>query len=553
MRQSWHGLVAFSKVFIPILLCFFSTLASNETSSRLPDATIQIPMRDGFELPASVYFPDSKPGKYPCILIRQPLGRDTICPYWIDLVQEGYVVVVQSTRSCLDATGKSLPYLTDGWKGGNGLQDGYDTVQWLAKSNYSNGKIATIGESATGITQLLLAPTTPPNLVCQYIEMAAPCLYSYVIFPGGQLRKEQVEGWLGVHKRDPLVAKCIQEKKDDQAFWNQFNVIDNTASIQVPQVHVGGWYDIFLQGTIDAFCAVSNNSKDICRKQHKLIIGPWGHRWRHIPKLGEFELPVEEPPSPISFKRWFDFYLKGIKNDLDKVPRVQYYVMGPFDGSPSSGNCWKCADKWPLDTIKMTPLYLACENKLLLKQSLPKESIIDLLFDPENPVPTIGGRNLFIPDGPRDLRSIEGRKDVLLFTSELLEKDFEVTGRVTAKLHIQDATQERDVCLRIADVYPDGKSILILEGTHHLMPQKANTCEEVTVDLWSTSMVFAKGHKIRLIVSGSNFPAYEKSLEVAKGEIANSEVATTDAPNLCFRLLLDDKHPSCVMLPVVSN
>lgn len=504
-------------------------------------------MRDGVTLPANVYLPhETSSKKFPCVLVRHPLGKDSLDPHWLTLVQGGYSLVIQSTRSCCDETGKAIPYLTDGWSDDRMPADGYDTVQWLASADFCEGSVSTIGVSATGITEFLLAPASPPNLRCQFIEMAAPSMYQYAIYPGGQFRKEQVEGWLRVHKRHPSVTEWLKGKSSYDAFWGRFNAIEYADQIRVPQLHVGGWYDIFLQGTIDAFFAAQQHSQPEARQKHKLIIGPWGHRWRSSGKLGDFTLTAKQttPPVPITHKLWLDYHARGVQNEVAQAPVVQYYVMGPFDGSPSKGNCWKTADSWPPPGADYNRYFLSSHGKLSTKEHDGKP--ISVEFDPKDPVPTVGGRNLFMPDGPRDLRSLTERKDVVLFSTDVLDEDVEVTGRLWANLYIADIEQCRDVCLRVVDVWPSGEEFLIAEGIAHVIPRKpyeTNVKDPrlVIVDLWSTSMVFAKGHKIGLLLSASNFPAYDVSFT------AEEEKGTA------FIVHSSKKFPSTLALPIMKS
>lgn len=540
---------------IIIAFALFLNYASLLVAESAPHIEVMIPMRDGTLLPTSFYFPevvDAKADiklntKYPCVLVRQPLGRQYTDPKWLELLKDGYIVAVQSTRSSCDPTGKTLPYLTDGW---GELSDGYDTVEWLGNCEWTNGKIATIGSSATGITQLLLAPAQPPHLVCQHIEVAAPSLYQYAVWPGGQFRKEQVEGWLKVHRSDPSVAKWLHGQKSYDGFWSQFNSIAVAEKVQVPQAHIGGWYDIFLQGTLDAFQSAYEGANDSLKAQHKLVIGPWSHRWKQLETLGDFAAIKDgaEAPKPITCQAWLNHHMKGISGDLQDVPAIQYYVMGPFDGTPSEGNRWRSAHRWPPASI-YAQMYLT-KDKALCKTEPEKataleKGVLDVAFNPEDPVPTIGGRNLFMASGPKDLRAIEGRSDVISFTTDALTEDTEITGKLAACLYASNVLQERDICCRLSDVYPDGKSILIAEGVAHIAPQADKDAgpQPILVDLWSTSMVFAKGHKIRLIVSGSNFPAFETSL--APNPDAKS--------NVCFSLHSGGAHASYLALPVINT
>jgi len=502
-----------------------------------------MPMRDGAKLPTSIFFPENHAEgkeKYPCILVRHPLGKQYLRDEWLELLKAGYMLAVQTTRSSCDETGTALPYVTDGW---GELQDGYDTVEWLSSSEWTNGKVATIGTSATGITELLMAPSAPPHLQCQYIEVATPSLFHYALRLGGQFRKEQVEGWLQAHKRAPqLIAWIASQKTPESPFWNCLNTIPQASKIKSPQLHVGGWYDIFLQGTIDSFVAAQENSSSECKNQHKLIIGPWAHRWKEREGFGEFPTVEKGRQAPYSIQSidWLDYHMKGVKNVVDKAPPIQYYVMGPLDGSPSSGNTWKEAHRWP-PRATATDLYLHNTGAMSEQVSSLKNETLALSFNPESPVPTVGGRNLFIPDGPKNLFEIEKRPDVVTFTTNTLHKDTEVTGRLHARFFVSHVEKERDLCCRLTDVYPDGKSVLIAEGGAQISPCGAK--QEVNVDLWSTSMVFAKGHKIRLVISGSNFPAYEQHLE--KNDSADSQA--------CFTIHCGGETPSYITLPIVSE
>jgi uncharacterized protein len=409
-----------------------------------------------------------------------------------------------------------LPYMSDGW----GLhQDGYDTVEWLAKSAFTNGKVGTVGFSATGITQVLMAPSAPPSLKCQYIGVAAGSLFHHGIFVGGQVLKNQVEGWLGLYAKDPGVHSFVFSQPFYNEFWESLDSLSVADRVQVPAVHYGGWFDTFIQGTLDAFVARQESGGAGARGKQKLLIGPWTHHWPATVRLGDFEVPKggEAPPVDLSVNRWLDYYLKGIENGIDKTSEVIYYVMGPFDGSPSSGNCWRQAEKWPVPAID-TPFYLTADHKLSEKTPADQTEF-PFTYDPHNPVPTIGGRNLFLEAGPKDVRKIEGRNDVLVFTTDPLTEDLEVTGRVTASLFFSSDQKDTDVVVRLTDVYPDGRSILIADsiyrtGVADLHRSNAKGPYKVDLDLWSTSIVFAKGHSIRISVTSSNFPRFEKNPNV---------------------------------------
>lgn len=507
-----------------------------------PDQTIKVPMSDGVELVTDIYLPHPEAKNLPCILLRGPAGRHTqSATMFASLAKEGYVVAIQDTRAAHDQEGKMLPFYSDGW---GKQQDGYEAVEWLAKSPLTNGKIGTLGLSNMGITQILMAPTAPPSLKCQYIGVAAASLYHHAIFPGGQLLKNQVEGWLKLVGKDATVLKFVVDQPDYNDFWDGLNAMKVARQVNAPAVHQGGWYDTFIQGTIDAFTSRQNEGGPQAKGKQKLLIGPWTHRGSTFTQLGDFEIPKEgiNPPLDLGPKRWFDHHLKGIPNRVDKDPAVVYYVMGPFDGSPSSGNRWRTADHWPVPHADI-PFYLTSEHSLSDKTA-EKETVVTYKHNIHDPVPTIGGRNLFLESGPKDQRSIEERKDVVVFTTAPLEEDLEVTGQILAKLVFSSDEEDTDVAVRLTDVYPDGRSILIADALARAGKVKQTgdlSTKEIDVDLWSTSLVFAKGHKIRISITGSNFPRFEKN-----GSNNGKEWIT-------HRLHLGGKNPSRLILPVVRK
>lgn len=525
--------------FLCICLCSFIPQAN----AIEPSATVHIPMRDGTELTADLYYPSGSiiTNEYPCLLLRLPGGRKA--QPWVSLAElanEGYVVAIQDTRSALDKEGKTIPYFSDGW---GSQQDGIDTINWLGNSSFTNGKIGSLGYSAAGITQVLLAPSAPSALKCQYIGQAPSSLYHHAIYPGGKLQKNLAETWFGYYAPHPSVINFVKDQNSYNDFWKKVDALPHAYKVETPAVHYGGWFDPFVQGTIDEFVARQQSGGSGAKDTQKLLIGPWNHYWPQDLSLGDYLVPEngKQAPIDISSKRWFEYYLKGVKNGIEAIKPVTYFVMGPFDGSPSSGNVWRHADTWPIPAAE-TPLYLTADSKLINKPAA-KEGNFAYSYDPENPVPTIGGRNLFLATGPKDERPNEERQDVLVFTSLPLEEDVEVTGRILAKVFFASAVSGIDVVVKLTDVYPDGKSLLIAEGmtTIDLSDQQKKNPQEAVVDLWSTSFVFAKGHSIRLAIAGSNYPRYEK----------NTHKVLADS-NDC-RILVGEKTPSCVVLPIVRK
>lgn len=509
-----------------------------------PSVQIEIPMRDKETLEADLYLPIPDAKNLPCILIRSPAGRQN--PYalmYLSLLKEGYAVVIQETRSIKDTEGKTLPFISDGW---GEQQDGYDTVEWLAKAPFTNGEIGTVGASAMGITQLLMAPTCPKSLKAQYVAFACSDFYHQGLYHGGELMKHQIEGWLGLYAKHPEAYSTIYTQPYYNQFWTQFNMIPLAGKCNKPMMHVGGWYDTFLKGTLDAFTHLQENGGEGSRGTQKLVVGPWCHLWPHIKNFGEYEYPKEalKPPFDFSPERWFAHYLKNETNGIENLPTVLYYVMGTVDGSPSSGNRWETADQWPIPHV-VKPLYLS--GKQLTDFPAAGSETRSYIYDPENPIPTLGGRNLFLPSGPIDQRPIENREDLLVFTTEPLESDLEVTGELEAIFYVESDKEDTAFSARLSDVYPDGRSLIIADGISRLSFSKNGEKgpHEVKVNLWPTSQVFAKGHKIRLIVSSSNYPRYEKHLNHAKRP--HEATHSFKAENKIFT---GSVYPSRLLLPL---
>lgn len=542
-----------SLLFLTLFLTSIDIQAENEiTENLIPSKRVDIPMRDGMILPADIYLPSSDSKNLPTILIRSPRGRQTTAVEYSYMSLWGYALVIQDTRNVVDSQGAVVPYESDGW---GPLQDGYDTIEWVAKQDFSDGKIGTVGRSALGITQLLLAPTAPSALKCQYISVAAPSLFHYAIFSGGELLKNQVEGWMGFHSTNNKLLPFVAHQNAYNDFWKQFDATPHASQVRVPAIHYGGWYDIFSQGTIDSFLLLNEKGGEGARGTQKLVMGPWHHFSDKDYSLGDFSIPLpgRTVPVDISPKRWLDHYLKGEKNGADKIPPVIYYVMGPFDGTPSGGNVWRTAQTWPIPATD-TPFYLSKDKTLTIEKPTYQKNFT-FTYDPKNPSPTIGGRNLFLPSGPKDQRPLEKRSDIVVFTSEPLEKDTEVTGRIKGKIFFSTDAEDTDLVVRLCDVYPDGKSILIADGIkrlgsdHKRDPEwTPKNVQEVEVDLWSTSIVFAKDHRIRISISSSNYPRFEKHLNRLDPKI--SEANSVPAHNTVH---VGEKYPSHIILPVVSN
>lgn len=498
--------------------------------------TVMISMRDGVKLATDVSLPYNS-GKFSTILTRTPYGRKEQGKGLERFVLAGYASVVQDVRGRFDSEGKALAFLDD-------AQDGYETVEWIARQEWSDGKVCTTGGSAMGMTQNMLAPTQPPHLVCQFVLVAPASLYHHAAYVGGVLRKEQVENWLTQHHFPPENFELYQSHPYYDDFWEKTNPVAKASQVNVPITYVGGWFDTFLQGTIDMFMKVQHEGGSGARGKAKLIVGPWTHGGLGERKQGELLFPESavRPPAGDPL-RWFDYWLKGGSLDSNPELPVIYYVVGDVDNPRAPGNEWRRAKDWPPPSIP-TPFYFRSDGSLsLVKPS--QESPRSYTYDPESPVPTIGGRNLTIPKGPFDQREIENRPDVLVYSTEPLKESVEVTGRIFAHLYVSTTATDSDFVVRLSDVYPDGRSMLMADGilrgslrNSFEKPEKmeAGKVYELTVDLWSISIIFHKGHRIRVAISPSNYPRWEKNPLPAVHTIYH-----------------DSAHPSSILLPVIEK
>lgn len=476
--------------------------------------TVMVPMRDGVRLATDIYKPQGS-GKFPVILVRTTYNKDGIRFMAADVVRRGYALVVQDTRGRFASEGANLPFETDGWWGVQ--RDGYDTVEWLAAQPWC-GKIGTLGGSALGITQLMLAGTGTTRVAAQVIHVGAGRPYGDMVFSGGCFRKAMVEDWLKATQFDPEALKLWTRTDVYDAGWRERDLSLRYGKVRTPAVHVGGWYDIFAQGTIEAFLGFQNRGGPGARGRQKLIMGPWTHGIFQD-KAGDLTFRNGRTP-PCSYRDhwpWFNFYLKGEQNGVDREPAVTYYTMGDTTDPAAPGNEWRQSATWPPAGLKDTPFYLTADKTLSTTKPLA-ETQLSYTYDPKNPVPTTGGPQLTLPAGAKEQSAVERRPDVLVFSTPPLDKPVEVTGRIWLKLYVSSDCPDTDFVGKLCDVYPDGRSYNVCEGIirarfrrsfakpEFLQPGKVYP---VTVDLWSTSIVFNKGHRIRVQVTSSNAPGWD--------------------------------------------
>jgi len=514
--------------------------------------THMVEMSDGVDLATDVYLPDGF-GPWPVVLYRTPYDKNTDStgswPGWND---RGYVVVSQDCRGCYGSEDIFRLFYDDGW-GEN--KDGYETALWILAQDWCNGKIGTIGGSARGITQNRLAGSVPPGLLCQNIGVASSNMYAQAIFQGGGFRKRLAEGWSsgqGAESRNYLETVVKAKPDYDDEYWGSMNFETRYDRVNWPIVNSGGWYDIFLQGTINNFVGIQHNGQPGADGKQKLIIGPYGHGRG----LGGFEWPAGSLPAAYnSSTAWLDHWIKGTDTGVMDQPPVCYYVLGDVDDLSGPGNEWRFADDWPVPAAEI-PFYFLEDGTLSTALPTESNSSDTYVYDPDDPVPTLGGANLSGDKGPYDQRPVESRDDVILFTTPVLKDYVEITGKVLVHLYASSSAVDTDFTGKLCDVYPDGRSMLVCDGiirARHRNSMRTDelmvpgTIYEFEIDLWETCIAFNAGHRIRVAVSSSNYNRFDTNPNT--GEPFNQHTHTVPATNTFYH---DAAHPSHILLRVTG-
>jgi uncharacterized protein len=521
--------------------------------AQLDPQTSMVPMRDGVKLATDVYLPTQGDAPFPVVLIRTPYNKNSLKGGAGNLCSLGYAVVVQDMRGRFASEGHhAIIFGNDGLGGAN--KDGHDTMTWIAKQSWCGGKIATWGGSALGIVQNMAAPGAPTELKGQVVQVAFSNYYEQGAYQGGVWRKELLEGWLKATNMEQVNLPTFLAHPYYDDFWKSLNAEEHAPLVNAPGVFSGGWYDIFLQGTINSFVTIQNRGGPNARGHCVLIVAPVAH--------GAFKELVYPPSTvsgvpvnPMAPMGHFAAWLKGESSSVAQIKPVHYFVMGDPTDKFAPGNFWRSAESWP-PPAKVTPFYFSFDHQL--SRSEPNDAHkLSYRYDPSDPVPTLGGQNLNIEKGPMDQTKVERRPDVLLFTSEELDEPVEISGRIGAKLWISSDCPDTDFTVKLCDVYPDGRSMLVSDGIRRASLRnnfekpdllEAGMIYEVNVDLWSTSLIFNKGHRIRIAVSSSNAPRFEPNANTGDPHpvAGNTRIANNT-------LHISPEQPSQVLLPLYDG
>ncbi|PWB67968.1 MAG: hypothetical protein C3F15_17235 [Holophagae bacterium] len=523
------------------------------SAADAPESTTYwVAMPDGVLLATEVWLPTT-PEPYPTVLTRTPYSRFTppdVTP--ATYVAEGYAVVSQEIRGCGESGGTWHFYADDN-------ADGHTTIDWIAQQGWSNGKVGMIGRSGTGATQYAIARGAPAALKCLAPAHETPFRYE-LAWPGGALNYCLVYNWLNNQGFLNLYYELLEHRLCDSSY-DGLNFADPPGEIHVPMLHMGRWYDFGQGGALGAFQLL----------QHQGGAGAAGNQYLWMDPLTHGHTYGQFPPpsSPIPFEQWrqqlkldwLDYWLKDEATGVDSWPAARIYVMGAVDEPGAPGNEWLELQDWPPDAETRT-LYLSQGDPPHgggLDETLPPSESSVLLIDPLDPVPTWGGAGYCAPIGPWDQaaypvgRPIESRADVLTFTTDVLMGPVAVIGAVTARIWIDPDTPDLDLSVRLTDVYPDGKSVLITDGIQRARMRcgcdqecfmAPGTPYEIEVDMWSTAMIFNAGHRIRVAIAGTNWERFERN-DNSGGDLNNPNW-TVAYPDILF----GPDYPSSIELPI---
>ncbi len=539
------------------LLCLltFVSIAAAQDLPKLDvpgvrEEHVMIPMRDGVKLSAYVYLPEGT-GKWPAIFEQRYANISGLSTRKraAEMAQRGYAVAMVNFRGSQKSEGKYVGYRALAW---GEQKDGYDTCEWLASQSWSTGKVGSFGSSQGGFAQNFLAVTQPPHLVCQYMVDTGLSLFPEGYRIGGVTRPGRFADF-GANCRVPsnnadLLREWDQHPNYDD-YWRAEDCTLHFDKMNVPCFTIGSWYDFMIQGSVQSFIGRKPNAPQ------QLLLGPWLHgRLNKGSKVGELVYPANATwPEVDHMVRWFDHWLKGADNGIEKEPAVRYYVMGALGEANAPGNVWREAADWPPQT-KETSFYL--HDDANLKPDAPTATNSGTTYDCDPLKPMVMPGRAFL--GAKDGQTFEKQKDVRTWSTAPLTQPLEITGEIKAELWVKSTVRDTDFILRVSDVYPDGRSIVLMDypmraryhdGFDH---QKLLTPGEPAKLQWHigwTSIILNTGHRLRVTVSSTGAPLYEPNNQTGGPQTVDWMKETKPGTHT---ILHEKDHASRVLLPVMK-
>ena len=584
---------SWAAIFAVVLMTGLARAA--ETYEVRVERGVKAKMRDGVVLRADIYRPTAD-GQFPVLLQRTPYDKRGGVDFGLKAAARGFVAIIQDVRGRYTSDGEFYTFK-------NESNDGYDTVEWAAALPYSNGKVGMWGGSYVGATQMLAAIVHPPHLAGICPVVTASNYHDGWTYQGGAFEQWFNESWTSGLSQDtfhrgvvkntnavmgawklPLARYPLFNFADPSAapistsavapyfldwlahpsydeYWKQLAIEEHYADISVPVLHIAAWYDIFQGGSLRNYVGIKTHggSEAARRGQHLLVtIGGHAGGGRTIGDVDFGAAAAEYDEDDLTLK-WYQYLFQGVQNEF-AGKSVKIFVMG--------ANQWREEDDWPLARAQSTKYFLhstKTANSLRgdggLSTMPPRSESSDrYVYDPSNPAPTIGGPLCCDSDHlaprPRDQRAVEARDDVLVYTTPAFAQDTEITGPVSLELFAQSSAVDTDFEAKLVDVAPDGFARNLTEGIIRARYRNSQEKPELmnpgqvykfAIDLWSTSNVFLKGHALRLEISSSNFPRFDRNLNT--GEVQAWAQKYVSATNTVYH---DAEHPSALTVPVVK-
>lgn len=567
------------------------------TDDRRTD--IMVPMRDGIRLATDAWIPARTPA--PVLLVRLPYGKDMVpevsmVPTRQSLVDAGYAVVWQDVRGRFRSEGEGFePFVAES-------TDGEDTIAWLLEQPWCDGNVGMYGPSYMGCVQWQTAITGAPGLRALAPHFAATDVFNAPWFSeGGAMSWHLVHSWsllqsvtesIGsledlfarVGSNDayldllPMADRPVitdtgraawwpkwMQHTDRDDYWAALAAAPSAGAVTAAALHIVGWFDLYANDSVNSYRLMRSSAGTAhARESQRLVIGPWDHASQSgVYPEHDFGETASATASGVEdlHVRFFDRHLRGLEDALDGDAPVRIFVMGV--------DAWRDEESWPLPDTDYVEYHLGGDGHAatsdgdgVLSTDAPRGNAADVFrYDPADPVPTAGGRMLVMGDplgcGPVDQAPVEQRDDVLCFTTPPLEHDLEVTGHVSLVLNVSSSALDTDFTGKLVDVHPDGRALYLTDGILRMRyrtaldrpePLTPGEVYEVRIDLAVTSNVFRAGHRIRLEVSSSNYPRYDRNSNTG-GHIA-TETGFVVAENT---VLHGPANPSRLILPVIRR
>ncbi len=558
------------QIFLIILFC-----SNSFSQQKFNKETIKLPLSDGVHLGTDVYLPVNGTN-FPTILLRTPYGKYQKTKYAEFWAEHGYAVVLQDNRGKWTSEGEYIPFKHE-------QKDGLETLDWIVQQDWCNGKIGMYGSSYISYCALTLAASKHPALKTIF-NVSGWLKGEKINKPGGTLHLMVALPWI-LHE-ETLKKRSLNQYDLDELFhylplsnvfssigvkstlWEETEIVMelnknlSAADIDIPIFHITGWNDFVYPSTLDVYSEVHGSSD----KLQKLLIGPWFHDqyYSEYTEVGDEDFGAgsimgSDKMMELSLQ-WFDHTLKGLENSISNDPDMKIFVMGK--------NQWQSIKSWPPENVSLQKWYLSSDSGAnsingdgSLSLTPPIQNTKDsYIFNPINPVPTYGGVNFhFLMDilGIKDQRDIEEREDVLVYSSAPLPETIEIMGPLKVVFYASSEGLDTDFTAKLVEVRENGYARIIEDGIIRASYRNSNDLEEMmepgkvyqmTIDLGATAIQIQKNHRIRLEISSSNFPKYDRNPNTGEKPMTASKLISVRQ-----QILHGKSHPSHIVLPIVNK